>query len=163
VQLGKERRALAPLIGGAGNPDLAAIPAAAEAGGQTCSWVAPAAELMTLAHVEYRPQALGEAIRRASSLHPHLPILVTENGIATTDDEQRIRFTADALHGLQAAIADGADVRGYFHWSLLDNFEWFAGYRPSFGLIAVDRTNFVCTPKPSLAWLGAFATRNRVS
>ncbi|WP_436694225.1 family 1 glycosylhydrolase [Geodermatophilus sp. CPCC 205506] len=89
-----------------------------------------------------------------------MPLLVTENGIATADDEDRIRFTTDALRSLGDAVAAGADVRGYVHWSLLDNFEWMLGYRPTFGLVAVDRQTFARTPKPSLAWLGDVARRN---
>lgn len=113
--------------------------------------VAPAPELMTMAHMEYRPQALGAAIRRAGEVVPGLAILVTENGIATADDDQRIAYTDGSLRGLQAAVADGADVRGYLHWSLLDNFEWFSGYAPTFGLIAVDPPSPV-TPNPT--WRG---------
>ena len=123
--------------------------------------IPPAPELQTLAHgMEYRPQALGAAVTRAAEVLPGTPILVTENGVATADDEQRIRFTDEALRGLSAAIAGGADVRGYVHWSLLDNFEWMLGYRPTFGLVAVDRETFVRTPKPSLTWLGEVARRN---
>ena len=58
-----------------------------------------------------------------------------------------------ALDSLHAAMNDGVDVRGYLHWSLLDNYEW-GSYRPTFGLVAVDRVSFRRTPKPSLAWLG---------
>jgi beta-glucosidase len=122
--------------------------------------VAPAPELVTQAHLEYRPEALGRAVRRAREVVPHVPVIVTENGIATSDDAQRIAYTEGSLRGLAEAIADGADVRGYLHWSLLDNFEWFAGYAPTLGLVAVDRDTFVRTPKPSLAWLGAVARRN---
>ncbi|GAA3389252.1 glycoside hydrolase family 1 protein [Cryptosporangium minutisporangium] len=122
--------------------------------------VAPKPELVTQAHMEYRPQALGASVRRVREVLPDLPILITENGIATADDAQRIAYTEGALRGLAAAIADGADVRGYLHWSLLDNFEWFSGYAPTFGLVAVDRTTFVRTPKPSLVWLGGVARRN---
>ena len=123
--------------------------------------IPPAPQLQTLAHgMEYRPQALGAAVTRAAEVLPGTPILVTENGVATADDEQRIRFTDEALRGLSAAIAGGADVRGYVHWSLLDNFEWMLGYRPTFGLVAVDRETFVRTPKPSLTWLGEVARRN---
>jgi beta-glucosidase len=86
--------------------------------------------------------------------------VVTENGIATADDEDRIRFTGAALRSLSQAITAGADVRGYVHWSLLDNFEWMLGYAPTFGLVAVDRETFVRTPKPSLAWLGEVAKHN---
>ena len=123
--------------------------------------VPPAPGLQTLAHgMERRPEALGAAVARAAEVLPEVPILVTENGIATADDDDRIRFTTDALAGLAAAIDGGADVRGYVHWSLLDNFEWMLGYRPTFGLVAVDRQTFARTPKPSLAWLGEVAKRN---
>ncbi|WP_448628337.1 family 1 glycosylhydrolase [Geodermatophilus sp. URMC 64] len=126
--------------------------------------VPPPPELQTLAHgMERRPEALGAAVARAAEVLPGTPILVTENGIATADDEDRIRFTTDALTGLAGAIAGGADVRGYVHWSLLDNFEWMLGYRPTFGLVAVDRETFARTPKPSLAWLGGVARRNAVT
>ncbi|MGC4153152.1 MAG: family 1 glycosylhydrolase [Propionicimonas sp.] len=111
----------------------------------------------TLTGWEYFPPALERGVRAASALAPGTPIIVTENGIATSDDQRRIAYTAQALEGLAAAMADGADVRGYLHWSALDNFEWASGYRPTFGLIAVDRTSFARTPKPSLAWLGSVA------
>jgi beta-glucosidase len=117
--------------------------------------------MQILAHgMERRPEALGAAISYAASVLPGVPLLVTENGIATADDADRIRFTEDALRGLSHAIAGGADVRGYVHWSLLDNFEWMLGYRPTFGLVSVDRETFARTPKPSLAWLGKVARRN---
>jgi beta-glucosidase len=123
--------------------------------------IGPAPELQTLAHgMERRPEALGASIAYAAQVLPDVPLLVTENGIATADDEDRIRFTDEALRGLSHAIARGADVRGYVHWSLLDNFEWMLGYRPTFGLVSVDRETFVRTPKPSLAWLGEVARRN---
>jgi beta-glucosidase len=110
--------------------------------------------------MERRPEALGAAISYGASVLPDVPLLVTENGIATADDEDRIRFSTDALRGLSAAIDAGADVRGYVHWSLLDNFEWMLGFSPTFGLVSVDRQTFARTPKPSLAWLGKVARRN---
>jgi beta-glucosidase len=109
---------------------------------------------------EYFPAALRIAVEYTWTMTRGTPILVTENGIATDDDEQRIRYTDEALRGLHQAIASGIDVRGYLHWSLLDNFEWFAGYRPTFGLAAVDRTTFARRPKPSAGWLGAVAGAN---
>ena len=109
----------------------------------------------TLTGAAYRPEALGIAIRHAAAV-TGLPVLVTENGIATADDERRIRYTTEALEGLLAAVDDGIDVRGYLHWSLLDNYEW-GHWEPTFGLIAVDRQTFERTAKPSLAWLGQVA------
>jgi beta-glucosidase len=122
--------------------------------------VAPAPDLVTDAHMEYRPEALGRSVARVHEVLPDTPVYITENGLATTDDAQRVSYTEGALRGLAEAIADGADVRGYTHWTLLDNFEWFAGYGPKFGLVEVDRETFVRTPKPSLAWLGEVAHRN---
>ena len=110
--------------------------------------------------MEYRPEALGHSVRRVREVLPTMPIIITENGIATSDDEQRIAYTEGSLRGLAGAIADGVDVRGYLHWSLMDNFEWFSGYQPTMGLIAVDRKTFTRTPKPSLNWLGDVARRN---
>lgn len=105
---------------------------------------------------EFYPPALGESVRHTASILPAVPILVTENGISTTDDAERIEYTSGALAGLAACIADGIDVQGYLHWSLLDNFEW-GNWGPTFGLIEVDRETFVRTPKPSLGWLGEVA------
>jgi len=89
-----------------------------------------------------------------------MPVLVTENGIGTDDDDERIRYVHRALEGVQRALADGVDVIGYTYWSLLDNFEWAFGYVPRFGLTSVDRTTFARTPKPSAAWLGSVAKAN---
>ncbi|NQX35705.1 glycoside hydrolase family 1 protein [Herbiconiux sp. VKM Ac-2851] len=120
----------------------------------------PASPDNTLVGTPYRPDALGLAVRHAWTVTGGTPILITENGIATADDDRRIAYTAEALTGLFAAIDDGIDVRGYLHWSALDNFEW-GHWEPTFGLIAVDRSTFARTPKPSLAWLGGVARRGR--
>jgi beta-glucosidase len=88
------------------------------------------------------------------------PIFVTENGLQTDNDERRIWYIDAVLTGLQAIIANGVPVLGYLHWSLLDNFEWEQGYKPKFGLVAVDRNTFKRTPKGSAAHLGAIARRN---
>jgi beta-glucosidase len=112
----------------------------------------------TLVGTAYRPDALGLAVRHVRDI-TGLPVLVTENGIATRDDARRIAYTTEALRHLAAAIADGADVRGYLHWSLLDNYEW-GHWEPTFGLIAVDRETFARTPKASLGWLGGIARGN---
>ncbi len=108
---------------------------------------------------EFYPQALEATIRNAAAVS-RCPILVTENGIGTEDDTRRLAYTRQALEGVQRCLADGIDVRGYIHWSMLDNFEWTLGYRPKFGLIAVDRATQTRTPKPSAHWLGEVAKRN---
>jgi beta-glucosidase len=113
----------------------------------------------TLTGWAYRPDALGIALRQAwEATEGMIPLLVTENGIATADDSRRIAYTTEALRHLYDAVADGIDVRGYLHWSALDNYEW-GHWAPTFGLIAVDRRTFGRTPKPSLAWLGSVAGR----
>ena len=104
------------------------------------------------------PEGLGHVIDEVSQAG--LPMYVTENGIATSDDGERIEFVRLHLEQVHAAIARGRDVRGYFYWSLLDNFEWNEGYRPAFGLIAVDRETMERAPKPSLAWYGGVANDN---
>lgn len=112
----------------------------------------------TLTGWEFYPPALEYGIRRSWQRNG-TPVYVTENGVATRDDERRIAYTTGALEGVQAAIADGIDVRGYLHWSALDNYEW-GSYTPTFGLIGWDPQTFERTPKPSLAWLGEVARRN---
>jgi beta-glucosidase len=89
-----------------------------------------------------------------------IPVIVTENGLATTDDTRRIEYVDRALQGVVNCLTDGLDVRGYTYWSAFDNFEWMQGYRPTFGLIAVDRTTQERTVKPSARWLGAVARAN---
>jgi beta-glucosidase len=110
---------------------------------------------------EYYPEALEATIRRAWQVTGgEVPILVTENGIGTDDDEQRIAYVRTALGGVLACLADGIDVRGYTYWSLLDNFEWAQGYSPRFGIVDCDRHTFVRTPKESARWLGRVARAN---
>ena len=105
---------------------------------------------------EFYPQAIGAAIRFAHA-QTGRPILVTENGLATDDDTVRARFLPIATASVLAARDAGVPVIGYLHWSLLDNFEWFAGYGPKFGLVAVDRTTFTRTLKPSARVLAGIA------
>jgi beta-glucosidase len=77
------------------------------------------------------------------------PIYITENGVAAADDQRRVTFLRDVLRELWEAIQSGIDVRGYFHWSSHDNFEWAKGYSPRFGLIAVDPETQTRSIKPS--------------
>ena len=96
-------------------------------------------------------------LRRALNdlwVETRLPLMVTENGVADVDDELRPRFIVDHLNAVLDAMDDGADVRGYLHWTAWDNFEWAEGYTKRFGLYAVDRSTLARTAKPSA---GVFA------
>lgn len=122
----------------------------------------PAGAETTLTGWEYFPAALGIGVRNAWKVTGGVPVSVTENGIATGDDARRIDYTSEALVGLHEAIGDGVEVQGYYHWSALDNYEW-GRWSPTFGLIAVDRTTFRRTVKPSGTWLGEVARKNSLS
>jgi len=118
----------------------------------------PGVELTQMGY-EFWPEALEQTIRYAAA-QAKVPVYVTENGIGTDDDTRRIEYIKRALAGVQKCRADGVDVRGYVHWSLLDNFEWIFGYRPTFGLVAVNRDTQARTVKPSARFLGEIARRN---
>jgi beta-glucosidase len=125
-------------------------------------WVGPepGVDVLPMGY-EYWPAALEACLRRAwAETGGRVPLWVTENGIGTDDDQQRRSFIREALEGVQRALSDGIDVRGYTYWSLLDNFEWAFGYRPKFGLVAVDRNTFARTPKASAGWLAEVAKSN---
>ncbi len=103
---------------------------------------------------EYYPQGLEHVIRTvAKDFHGNL--IVTENGVSSDDDSRRVNFIDIATGGVARCIADGIPVKGYFYWSLMDNFEWQMGYRMRFGLIAVDRNTMERKPKESLGFLGS--------
>ena len=84
-----------------------------------------------------------------TDLSNHIPIYLTECGIATSNDDRRIRFLMQYLQEVYRAIQAGVNVKGFFYWSLLDNFEWADGYEPKFGLIEVDFKTQKRTIKPS--------------
>jgi len=116
------------------------------------------AELTQMGY-EFYPEALEHTVRYASQ-KTGVPVIVTENGIGTENDARRVEYIRRALAGLKRCIDDGIDVRGYIHWSLLDNFEWIFGYVPKFGLVAVDRETQKRTAKPSATMLGKIAKSN---
>ena len=119
----------------------------------------PPGTRLTQMGYEFWPQVVEYTVRRAAKV-TGLPVVVTENGLATEDDPERIEFIAEALRSLHRCIEDGVDVRGYFVWSLLDNFEWHLGFGPKLGLCAVDPTTFERRPKPSAHWFGQVARAN---
>lgn len=78
-----------------------------------------------------------------------LPIIITENGLADADDTRRAEFIRSHISQIDDAIHHGLDIRGYLHWSLMDNFEWREGFDPRFGLLAVDYPSMQRTIRPS--------------
>ncbi len=90
------------------------------------------------------------------------PIYITENGIAAADDSLRRAYLRDHLTQIHRAVSEGADVRGYFHWSLLDNFEWAEGLTPRFGLVAVDYETQKRSPRPSARVYAQIASQNKL-
>jgi beta-glucosidase len=121
--------------------------------------IKPAPEAMVDLDMEYYPDSLGNAVDYVYR-EVGKPIFVTENGVATHDDAVRARYIPAALAGLKRAIDGGVPVMGYIHWTLIDNFEWAAGYDAIFGLASVDRTTFKRTPKPSAQILARIARTN---
>ena len=111
---------------------------------------------LTQMDYEFYPEALEHVIRRVREDFKG-DLIVTENGVAVSDDTRRVEFIRRALAGVENCVNDGIPVKGYCYWSLMDNFEWQKGYSMTFGLIAVDRATQTRTPKPSLAYLGGFA------
>jgi beta-glucosidase len=96
---------------------------------------------------EVYPGGLGRVLDRYARLG--VPLMVTENGIATTDESLRSRFLRDHLAEVRDALRRGVPVLGYLHWTLMDNFEWSLGTRPRFGLLANDYATQTRTPRPA--------------
>jgi beta-glucosidase len=114
---------------------------------------------------------LTDMLLRLHAEYPPIPLYITENGAAfpdpdardgEVDDALRVAYLHDHLSAVQRAIAKGVDLRGYFVWSLLDNFEWELGYGPRFGIVHVDFRTQVRTPKRSARWYAEVIRRNGV-
>ena len=110
---------------------------------------------------EVWPRGLREQLLR---LRPFgVPLYVTENGMATRDDRARSRHLLAHLAEVHAAIGAGADVRGFFYWTLMDNFEWAEGYTRSFGLIEIDREHDLARrPREAARLYGEIARRGGI-
>lgn len=113
---------------------------------------------------------LRDLLTRLHAEHPGLPLAVTENGAAFDDtvdadgrirDAARIAYLRDHLDAVAQAIDDGVDVRGYFVWSLMDNFEWSFGYAKRFGIVHVDFETQRRMPKSSALWYRDYIARAR--
>jgi beta-glucosidase len=116
-----------------------------------------------------QPDGLTELLVRLDREYGHIPIYVTENGAAFPDyvnpdgavnDPERVDYLERHLKAAHDAIAGGVDLRGYFCWSLMDNFEWAAGYSQRFGLVWVDFKTQERIPKSSARWYAGVASRN---
>jgi beta-glucosidase len=117
------------------------------------------------------PQGLYELLTRLHKEHPGLPLVITENGAAFDDyagpegevrDPERIAYLHGHLSAVHRAISDGVDVRGYFLWSMFDNFEWGYGYSKRFGMVYVDYATQTRIPKSSAHWYSRVARTGRL-
>jgi beta-glucosidase len=110
---------------------------------------------------EIYPEGFAPVLHRAAETG--LPIYVTENGVAHDDDRVRVEYIADHLAEVDRVRREGVDVRGYFYWSAMDNFEWNFGYRPRFGLIEIDRRTLERRPRPSAYFFAETARSGTVT
>jgi beta-glucosidase len=117
---------------------------------------------------EAAPHALGDFVRWVSAEYGRPPIYITENGVCdntspvdgAVHDATRLDLLRGFIAGLHGAIGDGCDVRGYYQWSLMDNFEWAFGYSKRFGMVWTDFETLERTPKASAAWYTDVIRRN---
>ena len=91
-----------------------------------------------------------------------VPIYITENGLADSEDKLRESFIKTMLIAIYKSMHDGTDVRGYFHWSLMDNFEWHEGYWPKFGLVGIDRKTLERKPRKSFNYYAKICNNNSI-
>ena len=85
---------------------------------------------------EVHPRGLAKVLQYASRLN--LPLIITENGIATHDTEKKVKYMKQHVDVVERCLKEGIDVRGYFYWTLIDNYEWLLGLDSRFGLYRVD-------------------------
>jgi len=109
---------------------------------------------------EIYPAGIYHVLRYLSKFNK--PIYIMENRVADADDNKRTVFIINHLKYVHKAISQGIDVRGYFYWSLLDNFEWADGWTPKFGLYAVDRKTFKRTSRPSAKVYAEICKNNEI-
>ena len=122
----------------------------------------PAGTRLTQMGWEWHPDGLRGALHAASAVG--LPVIVTENGIATDRDAERIDFIEAHLRSVRRAIDEGCDVRGYIYWSSFDNFEWNEGFRPTFGLVGIDYEHGLRrVVRPSAVAFGAVARTRSIA
>lgn len=109
---------------------------------------------------DMRPRDIQKVLERLAGQYK-LPIMITENGLADGDDNYRKWWLQETFDGMRAATKHGVKLRGYFHWSLTDNFEWSYGRWPQFGLAKVDYSAMKRELRPSATWLSEFIKHER--
>ena len=117
---------------------------------------------------EIYPLGLLELLRRIKNEYENIPTYITENGVAfyenlqngKLEDNNRIEFLQEYLYSVHKAILEGVDVKGYFVWTFMDNFEWAQGYEKTFGLVHIDRATLKRTPKKSAEWYSSVCKKN---
>ena len=112
---------------------------------------------------EYWAPGIYDVLRDFGSRWPTTPLMVTEAGIATSVGERRAQNVVRTLEQIDRARAAGVDVRGYYHWSLMDNFEWAEGFAPKFGLYSVDPASYARTPTAGVDALAEVAGARKLS
>jgi beta-glucosidase len=112
---------------------------------------------------QFDPEGLGQVCREVTRFRPGIPIYITENGVPDREDRFRPRWLLAHLYQIHRAIKEGCNVRGYYHWSFVDNFEWAEGWGLRFGLFALDPQTQERTPRPSAALYGQIARQNGIT
>jgi beta-glucosidase len=118
--------------------------------------------VVPIMHYEHNPAGLYVVLHDFSQRWPDLPLTVTESGIATQVGARRAEMLVRALEQIDKARKGGADVRGYYHWSLYDNFEWALAFGPRFGLFTVDYTTYARTPTEGATVFGEIAAARKL-
>lgn len=121
---------------------------------------------LTAMNWEVYPPSIYHVLKKIESYQTKIPLIITENGMALNDvildgeinDEERIQYFKSHLEQVKQALDEGVDLRGYFAWSLIDNFEWAEGYHPRFGLVHIDFSSKQRTLKQSAHWFKIFLT-----
>ncbi|MGQ0723297.1 MAG: GH1 family beta-glucosidase [Candidatus Eiseniibacteriota bacterium] len=138
-------------------------------GGMGFQGVAPTLPLLGMGY-EQAPHSLGDFVRWVTKEYDRPKLYITENGVnddteianGVIDDKLRVDLLRGFLAGLHGAIQDGADVRGYYQWSLLDNFEWAHGFSRRFGMVYTDYETLARVPKKSAAWYSQVMRENAI-
>jgi beta-glucosidase len=144
-------------------PPISATPCYSSIGGFACVPPLDPTYYVPVMQYEHDPAGLYAVLTDFAKRWPGLPLIVTESGIATQVGARRAEVIVRALEQIDRAKKDGADVRGYYHWSIFDNFEWALGFVPRFGLYSVDYTTYARTPTEGATVFGEIAQSRKLT